>query len=101
MKTSDEELRYTLRHTKVTAYAQGKAYNVNLATVIQKGDIDELMRIIKAYTNSEITAVLDRLEQKSVLLVEQDPIDESYQETNYVPLSAIAKESLTNYDKLY
>lgn len=46
-QASEDSLRYALRHTKVTAYAAGKPYVVNLATVIQKEDIDAIQAIIR------------------------------------------------------
>jgi hypothetical protein len=46
-QASEDELRYVLRHTKVTAYAAGKPYVVNLATVIQKEDIDAILALIR------------------------------------------------------
>ncbi len=46
-QASEDSLRYVLRHTKVTAYAAGKPYVVNLATVIQKEDIDAIQALIR------------------------------------------------------
>jgi len=62
----DEELRYSLRHLKVTAYAQGKPYNVNLATVIQKDDIDALMSLIEVDRHHHIA--LARIDENQIRL---------------------------------
>ncbi len=60
-QASEDELRYVLRHTKVTAYAAGKPYVVNLATVIQKEDIDAIQAIIRTEKLKLLAEVRERV----------------------------------------
>lgn len=75
-QASEDSLRYVLRHTKVTAYAAGKPYVVNLATVIQKEDIDAIQAIIRTEKLKLLAEVRERVIGQDVTQTERHWSDE-------------------------
>lgn len=71
-QASEDSLRYVLRHTKVTAYAAGKPYVVNLATVIQKEDIDAIQALIRTEKLKLLAEVRERVVGESEFPTERE-----------------------------